>query len=101
MSRPCKKNGCFSNQHLCFQCGKPFEVSAQETCIKCQWKKCPNGHCQCTMPYEAQEYLMWFYHLLCEPSGNGELNDFWGYKPWQRIMIYTYLSERCNCLEDC
>ncbi len=64
----CIRKGKFGKyeRHLCFYCFSSFYPGNAETCEICNWKKCINGHCGCSLSKETREVLDKFYDLFCE-----------------------------------
>ena len=59
--------------HICWVCGEKFDPDVAPYCEKCGTLICPQGHCLCSLPLEAQiavsreiESLgMWDYSNPC------------------------------------
>ncbi len=64
----CIRKGKFGKyeRHLCFYCFSYFYPGNAETCPICNWKKCINGHCGCSLSKETKEVLEKFYDLFCD-----------------------------------
>jgi len=92
----CRKQGKFNNEmHMCFiqGCNNIFYPGKNETCPKCNYKKCDNGHCACNVSPETKEKLDKFYDLFCEPHDYSEETKYALF-----IMLNTFNNNCSGCL---
>ena len=63
-----KHNFRKSERHICFFCLCSFSPGIAETCPVCNWKKCINGHCGCSVSVETKKALDTFASLFCNTN---------------------------------
>ena len=88
----CIRFGMFGKyeKHICFYCFSRFSPGDVETCENCNWKKCGNGHCGCSVSKETMKVLDKFYDLFCEPKNYSKET-----KDALKVMLETY-NQRCK-----
>lgn len=94
----CNRKGKFNwmELHKCFVkgCIDLFYPGVNETCEICNWKKCNNGHCGCSLSKETRDVLDSFYDLFCNPNDYSDETKF-----GLRIMLDTYYKECKDCID--
>ena len=82
--------------HMCFVqgCNIIFNPGNNETCPKCNWKPCDNGHCGCSVSKETKETLDKFYDLFCKPN---EYSNETKYALF--VMLNTFSNQCQGCLK--
>lgn len=94
----CNRLGKFGKRelHKCFvkNCDSIFFPDNNETCPKCNWKFCDNGHCGCSVSEETRKILDKFYDLFCEPHNYSEET-----KHALEIMLNTFYNFCYGCLK--
>ena len=90
----CIRNNIFNEKHKCFKinCNTSFYPSKNDTCLICNWKKCNNNHCGCSLNKETFEVLNKFYNLFCNIN-NYSKDTIYSLK----IMFETYYN---NCFNN-
>ena len=88
----CIKNNQFNEYHKCFKigCNSYFNPKNNKTCLICNWKKCNNNHCGCSISNDTYLILKRFYSLFCKYN-NYSKETIYSLK----VMLKTYYN---NCM---